>query len=94
MEQLLKICVIVLLLASFLFSLSVMQGCDVDLMQRVAYTCRQLNSSSTSLRFFNFVVLCCLEQIEDVKSVLLKCFDAAEITYAYDKSAQGLLFCA
>lgn len=67
-----------------------MQDCDTDVF---AYTSRQLNSSNTSLSFFTLVVLCSLDQMDLVKTALLKCFDSVEIAYAYNKSAQqGTLF--
>ncbi len=58
-------------------------------MERIAYTSRQLNSTSTSLQFFNLVLLCELEQLEDVRVTLLKCFDSTEVAYAYNTSTEG-----
>ena len=57
-------------------------------MEGIAYTSRQLNSTSTSLQLFNLVVFCSLQQVELVKSALLKCFDSVEVAYAYDKTAE------
>ena len=65
-----------------------MQNCGIDTLERIAYTSRQLNSTNTSLQFFNLLILFGLEQIEEVKAALLKCFDSTEIAYAYNKSAQ------
>lgn len=66
-----------------------MQDCDSDIYEKIAYTSRQLNSSSTALPFFNLVVLCDLQQVEPLKVAILKCFDSMEVAYAYDKSAQA-----
>ncbi|XP_064402226.1 uncharacterized protein LOC135347981 [Halichondria panicea] len=55
-------------------------------MSKMAYTCRQLNSTNTALSYFHVAVLCKLEQAEMVKTGLMKCFDSAEIAYHYDKS--------
>ena len=54
----------------------------------MVYTSRQLNYSSSTLKFFTLVVICSVEQIDSVKSGLLKCYDSTEVAYAYDKSAQ------
>ncbi len=58
-------------------------------MSKMAYTCRQLNSTNTALSYFHVAVLCKLEQAEMVKTGLMKCFDSAEIAYHYDKSKPG-----
>jgi len=62
----------------------------VEELEEIAYTSRQLNSTSTSLQLFNLVVLCSLQQVESVKCAMLKCFDSVEVAYAYDKTAEVL----
>ena len=65
------------------------QDYDVSAIEKLAYTCRQLNSCSTALQFFNLVVQCSLDQIEEAKVALLKCFDLVEVAYAHNKSAES-----
>ena len=65
-----------------------MQDRNVDVFEKIAYTCRQLNSVSTGLHFFNLIIQCNLDQTESVKRALLKCFDSAEMAFAYNKSTE------
>ena len=65
------------------------QDCDISAMEKLAYTCRQLNSCSTALQSFNLVVQCSLDQTEEENVALLKCFDQIEVAYAYNKSAKS-----
>ena len=75
-------------------TVSFIQNCDTEAIEKVAYTSRQLNSASTSLKFFTLVVICQVKQLDHVKSGVLKCFDSTEVAYAYDKSAQpGMCNC-
>ena len=53
----------------------------------MAYTCRQLNSVSSALHFFNLVAQCDLDDVDVVRNALTRCFDRVEVAYAYDKSA-------
>ena len=38
--------------------------------ESIAYTCRQINSCSTALQFFNLVMKCSLDQLDTVKLAL------------------------
>ncbi|XP_064394263.1 uncharacterized protein LOC135341587 isoform X2 [Halichondria panicea] len=64
------------------------ENCSTEVIEKMVYTSRQLNYSSSTLKFFTLVVICSVEQIDSVKSGLLKCYDSTEVAYAYDKSAQ------
>lgn len=51
----------------------------------MAYTSRELNRLTAGIKSMNVVVLCSIEQQPSVKAALEKCFDSAEIVYAYDQ---------
>ncbi|XP_064394256.1 uncharacterized protein LOC135341587 isoform X1 [Halichondria panicea] len=48
------------------------ENCSTEVIEKMVYT----------------IVICSVEQIDSVKSGLLKCYDSTEVAYAYDKSAQ------
>ena len=56
-------------------------------MDSIAYTSRQLNSTSTSVHYFNLIVLCPLNKVDMAVATIGKCFDSVEVAYAYDEEA-------
>ena len=76
-----------------IFLIYVPQNCNSDTIEEIAYTSRQLNSTSVSLGFFTLIMLCELEQLSDVKHAILKCYDSTETAYVYNKSAQQGMLC-
>ena len=55
-------------------------------MDAVAYTGRQLNSTSAAVQLFNMVIICKLVQVQMVVTSMQKCFDLVEVAYWYNKA--------
>lgn len=63
-----------------------MQTCTLEELEEVGFTSRQLNSLSTSIHLFTMVVLCDIDQQQQVSKALLKSeYDSVELAYAYDR---------
>ena len=56
--------------------------------KRLAYTVRQINSVSTSLEVFNFVLITAIEQMEMIANSLSCCFDTVEMAFAIKTEEQ------
>ena len=59
------------------------QDCTQDEMESVAYTGRQLKSTSASIQL---AVHCKLEQTKMLVKSMNKCYDSVEVIYAYNKA--------
>ena len=58
-------------------------------MKLAVLTTRQINSVSTSLELYHFVVLCEVQQMSGFHSVLQNHFDAVEVAFLYNSNEEG-----
>ena len=77
---------IIIILNNVKFAFVSTQESTLQDAEEMVYTSRQLNSLSTSVLCFNLVVFCNTSQIYEVKNIVSKCFDSAEIAYCYKEN--------
>ena len=62
------------------------QPYSLEEMDGVAYTGRQLNSTSAAVQLFNMAVICKMVQVQMVITYMQECFDVVEVAYWYNKA--------